>query len=134
MRTLVFFAVLGLSSAAFAADVDTPPASCFAAAHLDRWTYDRTKEALAAPGERFLEDMQACDATFAAAIVEAIRYKIQNEETEKFIRQRSFVIAAYAIAWGALALAAFALWMRQRRLTREIAELESRLKAAGGAP
>lgn len=132
MRTLVFLTVLGLSSAAFAADVDTPPPSCFA--HPEHWTFDRTKEALAAPGERFLADMQACDATFAAAIVETIRYKIQNEETEKFIRQRSFVIAAYAIAWGVLAVAAFALWMRQRRLTREIAELESRLKAAGGAP
>lgn len=133
MRTLLFafVALLGLSSAAWAADVDTPPPSCFA--HPERWTFDRTKEALAAPGERFLEDMRACDATFAAAIVEAIRYMIQNEETEKFIRQRSFVVAAYAIAWGALALAALALWLRQRRLTRDIAELESRLKAAGGA-
>ena len=133
MRTLVLVvAVLGLSSAAWAADVDTPPASCFA--HPDRWTYDRTKEALAAPGERFLEDMQACDATFAAAVVEAIRYKIQKEETEKFFHQNRFVVAAYAIAWGALAAAALALWLRQRRLTREIAELEARLKAAGGAP
>ena len=132
MRALFLLAILGLSSAAWAADVDTPPASCFA--HPDHWTYDRTKgEPLAAPGERFLDDMRACDATFAAAVVEATRYKIQNEETEKFIRQKSFVIAAYAIAWGVLALAALALWLRQRRLTREIAELESRLKAAGGA-
>jgi len=132
MRALLLVALLGFSSAALAADVDTPPANCFA--HPERWTYDRTKEPLAGPGERFLADMQQCDATFAAAVVEAIRYKIQNEETEKFIHQRSFVIAAYAIAWAVLAAAAFALWLRQRRLTREIAELEARLKAAGGAP
>jgi tRNA(Ile2) C34 agmatinyltransferase TiaS len=132
MRTLLFVAVLGLSSVAWAADVDTPPASCFA--HPDRWTYERAKEPIAGPGERFLDDMRACDPTFAAAVVEAIRYKIQTEETEKFIHQRGFVIAAYAIAWGVLAAAALALWLRQRRLTREIAELESRLKAAGGAP
>lgn len=130
MRTIaICVLLLGFSAAARAADVDTPPATCFA--HPERWTYDRTKQALAIPGETFLADMQQCDSTFAAAVVEAIRYRIQNEETEKFVHQSRFVIAAYAIAWGVLAAAALGIWLRQRRLTGEIAELEARIKAAG---
>ena len=53
MRTLIIAAVvLGLSSVALAADVDTPPPSCFA--HPERYTYDRTKEPIAAPDRQGL--------------------------------------------------------------------------------
>ena len=138
MRKLVIAVVavtLGLSLAAVAraADVDTPPATCFA--HPDKWTYDRTKETLAAPGQRFIDDMQACDPSFAAAVIEAVRYQIQKDETDKFFRQVNYVIAAYAICWALVAIAGLTVWLRQRRLIRDLAELEARLKAAGpGTP
>jgi heme exporter protein CcmD len=114
---------------AVADEVNTPPASCFA--HPDRWTYDRAKEPLAAPGQRFLDDMKACDATFGAAVIEAVRYAIQKDEHDKFMRQSTYVIAAYAIIWAVVAGAALTLYLRQRRLLRELADLEARLKAAG---
>jgi heme exporter protein CcmD len=119
----------GGSAIAVADEVDTPPASCFA--HPERWTYDRAKESLTAPGQRFLDDMKACDATFGAAVIEAVRYAIQKDEHDKFMRQSSFVIVAYAIVWAVVAGAALTMYLRQRRLIRELADLEARLKAAG---
>lgn len=134
MRTplvLIALSILAASTVAVAAEVDTPPASCFA--HPENWTYDRSKVSLAEPGKRFLDDMQACDATFAAAVTEAVRYQIQKEEHDKFMRQSLFVIVAYAIVWAVVAAAALTLWLRQRRLIRELGDLEARLKAAGAA-
>jgi heme exporter protein CcmD len=121
--------ILSASSLAVAAEVDTPPASCFA--HPERWTYDRKNDALATPGKKFLDDMQACDATFAAAVTESVRYQIQQEEHDKFVKHSSFLIAAYGIVWAVVAGAALTIWLRQRRLIRDLAELEARLKAAG---
>lgn len=103
--------------------------NCFA--EPSRWNYDRGKETLAKPGERFLDDMQKCDATFAAAVVEAVRYQIQDEEQTKFVRQSRYVIAAYGVAWGLLALSGLFLFLRQRRLGSELAALEAKLRAAG---
>jgi hypothetical protein len=131
MRKLILLVVLllVLPGIARAADVNVPPASCFA--QPERWSYDRDKQSIATVGEQFIADMQKCDPTFAAAVTEGVRYQIQKEETEKFLRQKDFVLAAYGIIWGILAVAGLALWLRQRRLVRELIELEARLKAAG---
>jgi len=125
MRALLAVVVLLLSAGSAAAQV---PAKCFA--NFERWAYARDKETLAAPGERFLEDMRACDPSFAAAVVEAVRYQIHKDEVDKFTRAKSYVFAAYGIAWAVLALSALGLWLRQRRLTAEIAALEARVRAA----
>jgi hypothetical protein len=127
MRAFLVVAVLLAAGAAGAAEA--PPATCFA--HPERWAYDRGKETLAAPGERFFEDLRACDATFAAAVAEAVRYQIQADEAEKFVRSKDTVLLAYGIAWGVLAVSGLLLWLRQRRLLAEIASLEARLKAVG---
>ena len=111
------------------AQAHVPPAACFA--HPENWSYDRAKMTLAAPGEKFFADLQKCDPTFAASVVEAIRYQIQKDETDKFMHQKQFLLAAYGICWAIVALAAVALWLRQRRLARELADLEARLKLAG---
>jgi hypothetical protein len=131
MRSLAFL-VLSLvlvGTSARAAEVSAPPASCFA--NAERWSYDREKETLAAPGERFLDDMQRCAPSFAAAVVEAVRYQIQKDETDKFVHQQGFVVGAYGVAWALLAVGALAVWLRQRRLAAELRALEQRLAAAG---
>jgi hypothetical protein len=125
IRALIALLVLGAAGAAAA----QTPARCFA--NPERWAYDRTRETLAAPGERFLEDMRTCDASFAASVIEAVRYQIHKEEAEKFTRASSFVMAAYGVAWALLAASAIAVWLRQRKLTAEIAALEARVREAG---
>jgi hypothetical protein len=120
MRALLCIAVLLGSAAA--------QAKCFT--NTERWTYDRGKETLAAAGERFFADMQACDPGFAASVTEAVRYQIHKEEVEKYTRSKSYVFAAYGVAWALLAFSAVAVWLRQRKLTAEIAALEARVRAA----
>jgi len=125
---LVTAATWAAAGAARAEAPSVPPASCFA--HPERWSYDRAHETLAAPGERFLADLSACDPTFSAAVIEAVRYQIQSDEAQKFARARGYVMAAYGIAWALLAVSAVALWLRQRRLGAELATLEGRLREA----
>jgi hypothetical protein len=130
MRSLLVALVFVLASAtaAHAEEPVVPPATCFA--HPERWAFDRDHETSAAPGERFLEDMHTCAPTLWADVVEAVRYQIQSEEAEKFVRSRKIVTVAYGIAWAALAAVAFTLWLRQRRLAAEIGQLEARLRDA----
>lgn len=119
---------------AVAAAQDTPAAPapplsrCFT--DPDRWAYQRGQETIAKAGERFFEDMRKCDPSFAAAVAEAVRFQIHQEETEKFVRSSKFVMAAYGVAWAVLALAGLALWLRQRKLNDEIASLEAKLRDA----
>jgi hypothetical protein len=117
-----------LAPALAAAQETANPAKCFA--NPERWAYDRKAETLAAPGERFFEDMRACDPSFAAAITEAVRYQIHTEEAQKFTRASKYVMAAYGVAWAILAGAGLALYLRQRRLNDEIASLEAKLREA----
>ncbi len=119
LRALVLLALLG--GAAHAADP-----KCFA--NPERWSYDRDKETLQQAGERFLADMKACDPTFASTIMEVARYQLHDDELRKFTHQSGFVLWAYGIAWGLLAVSALLLFLRQQRLKGEIAELEARLR------
>jgi hypothetical protein len=122
--------ILALLAAPAIADAQSP-AKCFADA--DRWTIDRKAESLTAVGQRFLEDLRKCDSTFAAAVTDAVRYELHDEEARKFARASKFVMAAYGIAWAILAAAGLALYLRQRRLNDEIASLEARLRDAEAA-
>jgi CcmD family protein len=124
-RTLAVLFLLGIAAEARAVEP-----RCFE--NVQRWSYDRGKETLAAPGERFLDDLRACDASFAASVTEAIRYRIHAEETEKLARASGYVMAAYGVAWALLALSAVALFLRQRRLARELEALEAKLREAEG--
>ena len=126
MRASLIVLLLAVGGIARAAE--GPPASCFA--DTNRWSYDREKETLAAPGERFLEDLRKCDSTFAASVIEAIRYQIHDDETKKFVRAKGFVLTAWGLAWALLVLAGLALWLRQRRLDGEIAVLEAKVRSA----
>jgi hypothetical protein len=123
MRALVLVLLLG--GVAHAADP-----KCFA--NPERWSFQRDKESLQQAGERFIADMQACDPSFAATVLEVARYQLHDEETKKFVHQRGFVLWAYGIAWGVLALSGLALFLRQRRLSAEIDALEARLRAEAG--
>jgi hypothetical protein len=125
MRALVIVLAVGLlGGAAHAADP-----KCFA--NPERWSYDRSKEALQQAGERFIADMEACDPTFASTILEVARYQLHDDELKKFNHQSGFVLWAYGIAWGLLAVSGLLLWLRQQRLTAEIAALEARIRAEG---
>ena len=125
MRAIVLLLVL-VSSVALAEE--PPPDTCFA--NRARWAYDRGNETLAAPGERFLEDMNGCAPTFAAAVIEAVRFQIQSDEAKKFVRAKNFVMAAYGVAWAVLAVSALFIFLRQRRLAAEIALLEAKVREA----
>ena len=119
--------VLLLGGVAHAAD-----AKCFA--NPERWSYNREKESLQQAGERFIADLQACDPTFAASILEVARYQLHDEELKKFTHQSGFVVWAYGIAWGLLAVSGLMLLLRQRRLAAEIAALEARIRGAEAKP
>src|SRR6266702_2713806 len=123
MRALVLVLLLG--GVAHAADP-----KCFA--NPERWNYQRDKETLQQAGERFLADMKACDPTFASTIMEVARYQLHDDELKKFTHQSGFVLWAYGIAWGVLAVSGLLLWLRQQRLTGEIEALEARLRAEAG--
>lgn len=127
--------IISLCSLLFVAAVVALPAvasaqdkNCFADA--ERWKFDRNAETIAKAGERFFEDMRQCDPTFAAAVTEAVRYQIHQEESQKFVRSSKYVMAAYGVAWAVLAAAGLALYLRQRKLNEEITALEAKLRDA----
>ncbi len=121
----IILVLLCLAGAA-RADVSTPKPECFA--NMGRYAYDRSIETLAQPGQRFMADLRACDATFAANIEEAVRYDIQSKELASFAKNQTAVLAAYGVAWGLVALAALGAWLRWRRVSRLLDELEAKVK------
>jgi hypothetical protein len=123
-RIVLLFVILGVGAAR--ADEVVPKASCFA--DPSRWTFDRSKETVAEPGQRFLADLRACEPTLAASIEEAVRYDIQQKEAQSFRRNQKFVLAAYGAAWGLVALAALGVWLRWRKVKQLLAELEARVR------
>jgi hypothetical protein len=129
MKRLVFLLLLISGAAAHADDesyVVTPPASCFD--HPEKWSYDRAKEPLQAVGDRFMTDLHECAPTLASAIDEHTSYALQDKQARIFARHSQYVMLAYGIAWGILALAALAMLMRQQKLSRQILDLKMQLK------
>lgn len=128
--SLLILCVVLAPAVAAAQDAAPAPAAGNCFANPERWAFQRGNETIAKAGERFFDDMRKCDPTFAAAVAEAVRFQIHQEETEKFVRSSKYVMAAYGVAWALLAVAGLALWLRQRRLNDEIASLEAKLRDA----
>jgi hypothetical protein len=126
-RVFLFLVILALGAGAARADEVVPKASCFA--DPSRWAFDRSKESVAQPGQRFLADLRACDPTLAANIEEAVRHEFHQKEAQSARRNEKFVLAAYGAAWGLLALAALGVWLRWRKVKQLLAELEARVRA-----
>lgn len=101
-------------------------------ADLKKYEYDPTKQLAVTVGRDFLADLTAVNKPLRAAVTDAVRYEIQAEETAKFTRQRKFVIAAYAVLFVVLAGFTTTLWLRQRKLLAELADLEARLRDGAG--
>lgn len=96
---------------------------------LAPYKWQRDKENAAQAGERFMKDLWARSPEVAANVEDAVRYKIQDQETKKFFRHRRAVIVAYAVLWVVVAGFALSLWLRQRKLVEELRDLEAKLGA-----
>jgi hypothetical protein len=125
MRKLILLLFFVSGSAAYA---DGLPNCSFP--HPERYGFVQGQMPLAKPGENFLEDLHACDPTLAAAVQDAVRYDIQKDETAKFVKQKQYVIGAYAVLWTILIAFALFMWARQQRLLGEIKSLEAKVSAA----
>jgi hypothetical protein len=79
-------------------------------------------------GQRLFSDLRARDARVAASLEEAVRYRLQTEEADKFARQRKYVIAAYAVVWTVLVAFAVGVYLRHRKLEAALSVLEARLR------
>lgn len=90
------------------------------------WTPESLDTA-AQVGQRLFADLRARDTRVAASLEEAVRYRLQTEEAEKFVRQQKYVIAAYAVVWTMLVLFAAGVYLRHRKVEAALALLESRL-------
>jgi hypothetical protein len=132
LPALFLFAAAALGPARARAEgepINTPAAACFA--NPERWSFQRGKDALVEVGDRFLADLKACGATrLADAIEESERYRLQANEAAVFARHSRYVMLAYGVAWGLLALSALALFFRQRRVSSQLAEIEDKVRAA----
>lgn len=92
------------------------------------WTPE-SPDTAAQVGQRLFADLRARDTRVAASLEEAVRYRLQTEEAEKFVRQQKYVIAAYAVVWTMLVLFAVGVFLRHRKVEAALALLESRLRA-----
>ena len=108
-----------------------PGANPFTGVSLDKYVPNVEKGDLALEaGRRLLADLKASNPAVWASVVEAARFEIQNEETDKFARQKNYVIYAYAALWVILLLFVVGVFARQRKLNAELVELEKRVGRA----
>jgi hypothetical protein len=120
------------AAAAPTAPAPAPPgANPFTGVSLDKYVPNVEKGDLALEaGRRLLADLKAANPAVWASVVEAARFDIQNEETDKFARQKNYVIYAYAALWVILLLFVVGVFARQRKLNAELVELEKRVGRA----
>jgi hypothetical protein len=96
---------------------------------LSRYRIDRDKGDLPVDaGRRFMADLKTHDAEVWSNVRESVRLELQKGETESFVEQLGWVMWAYGGVWVILLLFALAVFWRQHRLSRELAELEARVK------
>ena len=113
------------------ADEPPPPAAAdnpLAGVELDKYKLNR--EAGDIPleaGRRFLDDLGAVSPEVRASVTDAVRFEIQKDETDKFARQKNYVLYAYAALWVILIVFVIGVFTRQRHLAGELAELERRV-------
>jgi hypothetical protein len=95
---------------------------------LSAYTLDRDKGVTPLElGRRFRTDLAKQDPVLADSVTEAVRFEIQIDETEKFIKHTTHVMWAYGIAWVLLVIFACVMYARHQRIAAELAGLEARL-------
>ena len=70
------------------------------------------------------------DARILAACEESHSSKYHVIDSKQATKNKQFVVAAYAALWAIVAIFVVVLWLRQRKLSGEIARLEAELKKA----
>lgn len=70
------------------------------------------------------------DARILAACEESHSSKYQVQDAKRAVKDKQFVVAAYAAIWAILAIFVIIMWLRQRKLSVEITRLETELKKA----
>ena len=68
------------------------------------------------------------DARILAACEESHSSKYQVQDAKRAVKDKQFVVAAYAAIWAILAIFVVVMWLRQRKLSLEITRLETELK------
>ncbi|MSP17461.1 MAG: hypothetical protein EXR73_12790 [Myxococcales bacterium] len=131
MPSLVLAVALALLPLVAAPAFAEAPAAA-RALDLARYDFDPAKDRAADVGTRFLADLDSASPALGAAVREKSRYDLQDEEAAKFVRQRKYVIAAYAVLWMLLAGFAMTMYRRQTRLQLALDQLEARLRASSG--
>lgn len=129
MKTLLVVA-LSLLLPAVAGAQTTPPAdraACFA--RLAQYTWERGQEAKVNAGLEFMAALQQCDELLATAVNAQAEYRVHDKEAKIFASQRDLVIAAYGVIWVIMVIFLVAIFMRQRRVARQLEELEAKVRA-----
>ena len=99
-----------------------------AGVNLAKYKLDRDKGDIPVDvGRRFLDDLKAVSPDAWASVLDAARLSIQQEEADKFARQKNYVIYAYGALWVILLVFVVGVFTRQRHLAAELAELERRV-------
>jgi hypothetical protein len=122
MRLVVAF-VLVLATAGVAR------ADCFAdLAQRKTPEGDLTNSELTDYGVKFMDDLRRCDEKLAIGVDLVGEHGASERQARIFTEQKRYVLVAYAIAWGFLAIACAAVFLRQQKLRTRLAELEGRLR------
>ncbi len=127
MKTLLAVAFTLFFPASAAAQ--SPPAereACFA--RLAEHTWERGAEPKVNAGIEFMTALARCDELLAVAVNSQFEYRVHDKEAKIFAKQRDLVIAAYGVIWVILAIFLVAMFLRQRRLVVQIADLETKLR------
>ncbi len=132
-RLSIILVLLGVCAGVAAAQEPPAPAPAPAAANplagvsLDKYRLNADKNDALQVGRAFLDDLKKASPDAWASVTEAIRYDLQTGETERFARQKNYVLYAYAALWVILLVFVVGVFARQRHLAAELAELERRV-------
>jgi hypothetical protein len=131
MRTWLMIPVwMVLQVGGAAADEAAPPPAAgngLAGVNFEKYEPADDRETPVEAGQRFLADLGVASPEVKANVTEAVRYELQKDETDKFARQKKWVLRAYGVAWSLLAVFGVALFMRHQKLAADLAALEARV-------
>ncbi len=116
--TLAIVALLPLSPAHAQTDAATAQAATSAG------------EVYASPMRAQCEDELIKDIGWRAELKKQLAPEVHQEDADLMLTNRRHVVAAYAVLWIVLLLFVVFMWLRQQRLTGEIARLERDLRQA----
>ena len=72
----------------------------------------------------------AKDAEIRVACMSTYSDEYHAQDSRQATKNNKHVVMAYAAIWGIVALFLVGMWLRQRKLTEQIAQLEAELKKA----